>query len=124
LLGITRWCRGTRRKLVDTEDLTHDAWIRAQSRNQPLDLSTPEGWAYFARVCRSIQVDWARRVQRLEAVKEDLASTGKGSAEDPAPKWMRILDIHDALCEMHDSSIFGARYSQIVEFRYFVGFDL
>jgi len=111
---------GGRNTLLDTSALVHEAYLRMAPGAGHLD--DPRQWlAYASRTMRSVVVDMARQRQTerhggqawMVTWTESLPLKAAASADE-------VVAVHDALGEL---AALDPRLSQVVEMRYFAGFD-
>ncbi|MCR6702050.1 MAG: ECF-type sigma factor [Dokdonella sp.] len=118
-LAARRQLRGQRQALQTTA-LVHEAWLKlagntalaAADRNHLMALST--------RAMRQVLVDHARHVQagKRDGAIEPLTLAAGNIAQPQAE--MEVLALHDLLEELQG---FDPRAAQIVELRYFGGYE-
>jgi len=120
IIARARLRSGGRNTLLDTGALVHEAWLRMGPMAAALE--EPRQWlAYASRTMRSVIVDLARKRQSerhggqawLVTWTESLAVKAPVNADD-------VIDVHEALGELEQ---LDPRLAQVVEMRYFAGFD-
>ncbi len=109
---------GGRNTLLDTSALVHEAWLRMAGAQ----MHDPERWmAYASRAMRSVIVDLARRRQAERHGGQALVVTWtEGLQVRAAAPADEVVRVHEALAELE---ALDARLAQVVEMRYFAGFD-
>jgi RNA polymerase sigma factor (TIGR02999 family) len=107
--------------LLDATSMLNEAYLRLQSTGRIDAQSRPQFFVYAAQVLRSVMVDFARK-RRAErrgggnanvTLADDLAGDIGGTDED-------IERVNDALDDLAESD---PRLRQVVELRYFGGFN-